>query len=136
VREPLEVVMALSSLGDLSKNEKSKEIRTYQCNDFSNDGLWLTVPCNGNVKPSCSSYIPDTTLLILRKAMCTRYQLTRRAVYRSVLSSRRIAVCKLNPLPATPLPLGGRGIIIAGFSLAAAALRKASFSADDGVRNV
>jgi hypothetical protein len=41
----------------------------------------------------------------------------------------------LNPLPATPLPLGGRGIIIAVFSLAAAALRKASFSADDGVRN-
>jgi hypothetical protein len=42
----------------------------------------------------------------------------------------------LNPLPATPLPLGGRGIIIAVFSLAATALRKASFSADDGVRNV
>jgi hypothetical protein len=52
-----------------------------------------------------------------------------------VSSSRRIAICKLNPLPATPLPLGGRGIIIAVFSLAAAALRKASFSADDGVRN-
>jgi hypothetical protein len=35
-----------------------------------------------------------------------------------------------------PLPLGGRGIIIS-FSLAvtAAALRKASFSADDDVRN-
>ena len=36
-----------------------------------------------------------------------------------------------------PLPLGGRGIIIivAVFSLAAVALHKASFSADDGVRN-
>ena len=34
-----------------------------------------------------------------------------------------------------PLPLGGRGIIIAVFSLAAATLRKASFSADDSVRN-
>jgi hypothetical protein len=42
----------------------------------------------------------------------------------------------LNPLPATPLPLGGRGIIIAVSSLAATALRKALFSADDGVRNV
>jgi hypothetical protein len=136
VRESLEVVMALSSLGDPSKNEKNKEIRTYHCNDFGNDRLWLAVPCNGKVEPSCSSYVPDTTLLILRKAMCTRYQLTRRAVYRLVLSSRRIAVCKLNPLPATPLPLGGRGIIIAVSSLAATALRKALFSADDGVRNV
>jgi hypothetical protein len=33
------------------------------------------------------------------------------------------------------LPLGGRGIIIVVFSLAAAALHKASFSTDDGVRN-
>jgi len=41
----------------------------------------------------------------------------------------------LNPLPATPLLLGGRGIIISVFSLAAAALHKASFSADGGVRN-
>jgi hypothetical protein len=42
----------------------------------------------------------------------------------------------LNPLPATPLPLGGRGIIISfSLAVAAAALRKASFSADDDVRN-
>jgi hypothetical protein len=41
----------------------------------------------------------------------------------------------LNPLPATPLLLGGHGIIITVFSLAAVALRKASFSTDDGVRN-
>jgi len=33
------------------------------------------------------------------------------------------------------LPLGGHGIIIIVFSLAAVALHKASFSADDGVRN-
>jgi hypothetical protein len=33
------------------------------------------------------------------------------------------------------LLLGGHGIIIMVFSLAAAALRKASFSTDDGVRN-
>jgi hypothetical protein len=33
------------------------------------------------------------------------------------------------------LLLGGHGIIIAVFSLVAAALCKASFSADDGVRN-
>jgi hypothetical protein len=136
MRESLEVVMMLSSLGDPSKNEKSKEIRTYHCNDFGNDQLWLAVPCNGKVKPSCSSYVPDTTLLILRKAMCTRYQLTRRPVYRLVLSSRRITVCKLNLLPATLLLLGGCGIIIVVSSLAATALCKASFSADDGVRNV
>ena len=72
---------------------------------------------------------------MFRKAMRTRAQLTRRAVYRLLLSSRRIDICKLNPLPATPLLLGGRGIIIAVFSLAAAALRKALFSADDGVRD-
>jgi hypothetical protein len=41
----------------------------------------------------------------------------------------------LNPLLATPLPLGGRGIIFAVFSLAAVALCKVSFLADDGVRN-
>jgi hypothetical protein len=41
----------------------------------------------------------------------------------------------LNPLPAKPLPLGGRGIIFTVFSLSAAALRKALFSAVDGVRN-
>jgi hypothetical protein len=56
MRELLEVWMMLSSLGDPSKNEKSKEIRTYHCNDFGNDWLWLAVPCNGKVKPSCSSY--------------------------------------------------------------------------------
>jgi len=33
------------------------------------------------------------------------------------------------------LPLGGHGIIIIVFSLAAVALCKALFSADDGVRN-
>jgi hypothetical protein len=41
----------------------------------------------------------------------------------------------LNPLPATLIPLGGHGIIMAVFSLAAAALCKALFSTDDGVRN-
>jgi hypothetical protein len=41
----------------------------------------------------------------------------------------------LNPLLVTPLLLGGHGIIFAVFSLAAVALRKASFSAVDGVRN-
>jgi hypothetical protein len=41
----------------------------------------------------------------------------------------------LNPLPVTPLLLGGCGIIFTGFSLAAVALRKALFSAVDGVRN-
>ena len=134
--ESLEVVVVFSSLGDPSKNENNKQIRTYHCNNFGNDQLRLVVPCNRKVQPSCSSYVPDTMLLILRKAMWTRYQRTWRAVYRLVLSSRCIAVCKLNPLPATPLPLGGCGIIITVSALAAAALRKASFSADDGVRNV
>ena len=135
VRETFEVVMAFSSLGDPS-NERSKEIRTYYCDDFGNDRFWLAVPCNRKVQPSCSSYVPDTTLLMLRKAMCTRYQLMQRAVYRLVLSSRCIAVCKLNPLPAMPLLLGGHGIIIAVSALAATALCKALFSADDGVMNV
>jgi hypothetical protein len=44
-------------------------------------------------------------------------------------------ICKLNLLPVTLLLLGGCGIIIVVFSLAAAALRKASFSANNGVRN-
>ena len=35
--ESLEVVMVLLSLGDPSKNEKDKQIRTYHCNDFGND---------------------------------------------------------------------------------------------------
>jgi hypothetical protein len=35
--ETLEVVMALSSLGDPSKNEESKQIRMYHCNDFGNN---------------------------------------------------------------------------------------------------
>jgi hypothetical protein len=74
--ELLEVVMVLSSLGDPSKNERSKGIRTYHCDDFGNDWFWLALPCNKKVQPSCSSYILDTTLLILRKAMWTRYQLT------------------------------------------------------------
>jgi hypothetical protein len=69
VWELLEVVMVLLSLGDPSKNERSEGIRTYHCNDFGNDWCWLAVPCNRKVQPSCSSYIPDTTLLILRKAM-------------------------------------------------------------------
>ena len=133
--ESLEVVMALSSLGETFKNERNKRIRKYHCNNLGNDRLRLAVPCNREVDPSCGSQVPDTTLLMLRMGMCTKDQLTRRAVYRSLSSSRRIAICKLNPLPATPLLLGGRGIIIAVFSLAAAALRKASFSADDGVRN-
>jgi hypothetical protein len=33
--ESLEVVMALSSLGDPSKNERDKQIRTYHCNNFA-----------------------------------------------------------------------------------------------------
>jgi hypothetical protein len=41
----------------------------------------------------------------------------------------------LNPLPATPLPLDGHGIIIVVFALAAAAFHKASFSANEGVRD-
>jgi len=44
-------------------------------------------------------------------------------------------ICKLKLLLATPLLLGGHGIIIIMFSLAAVALHKALFSADDGVRN-
>ena len=55
VWESLEVVMALSSLGDPSKNEKDQQIRTYHCNDFGNDQLWLAVPCNGGVEPSHGS---------------------------------------------------------------------------------
>jgi hypothetical protein len=55
VRESLEVVMALLSLGDPSKNEKDKQIRTYHCNNFGNDQLWLAVPCSGEVKPSNGS---------------------------------------------------------------------------------
>jgi hypothetical protein len=53
--ETLEVVMVLSSLGDPSKNEESKQIRTYHCNDFGNNWLWLVVPCNRTVKPSYGS---------------------------------------------------------------------------------
>jgi hypothetical protein len=58
-----------------------------------------------------------------------------RAVYGLLLSSRHIATCKLNPLPVMPLLLGGHGIIIVVFSLAAAALHKALFLGDDSVRN-
>jgi hypothetical protein len=54
MRELLEVVMMLSSLGDPSKNEKSKEIRTYHCNDFGNDQLWLAVPCNRKSGPAAA----------------------------------------------------------------------------------
>jgi hypothetical protein len=57
-------------------------------------------------------------------------------VYRLVLFSRCIAVCKLNPLPVMLLLLGGHGIIITVSALAAVALCKALFLADDGVRNV
>jgi hypothetical protein len=46
VWELLEVVMALSSLGDTFKNERNKWIRKYHCNNFGNDQLWLAVPCN------------------------------------------------------------------------------------------
>jgi hypothetical protein len=55
VWESLEVVMALSSLGDPSKNEKDKQILTYHHNDFGNSWLWLAVPCNGEIKPSHGS---------------------------------------------------------------------------------
>jgi hypothetical protein len=55
MQEMLEVVMALSSLGDPSKNEESKQIRTYHCNDFGNNRLWLAVPHNRTVKPSYGS---------------------------------------------------------------------------------
>jgi hypothetical protein len=50
--EMLEVVMALLSLGDPSKNVESKQIKTYYCNDFGNSQLWLVVPHNRTVKPS------------------------------------------------------------------------------------
>ena len=53
VRESPKVVMALSSLGDPSKNEESKQIRTYHSNDSHNDRLWLAVPRNRTVKPGC-----------------------------------------------------------------------------------
>jgi hypothetical protein len=53
--ESLEVVMALSSLRDSSKNEKDKQIRTYHRNNSCNDQLWLAVPRNGAVHPSCGS---------------------------------------------------------------------------------
>jgi hypothetical protein len=69
VQESLEVVMVLSSLRDLSKNDKDKQIRKYHCNDFGNDQLWLAVPCNREVQPSCGSYVLDATLLIIRKVM-------------------------------------------------------------------
>jgi hypothetical protein len=55
MQELLEVVMVLSSLGDPSKNEKDKQIRTYHHNNFGNDRLWLAVPCSGEVKPSNGS---------------------------------------------------------------------------------
>jgi hypothetical protein len=55
VRESLEVVMVLLSLQDPSKNEKDKQLRKYHCNDFGNDRLWLAVPYNREVQPSCGS---------------------------------------------------------------------------------
>ena len=55
MQESLEVVIALSSLGDLSKPEKDKQIKIYHCNDFSDDRLWLAVPRNRAVKPSLRS---------------------------------------------------------------------------------
>jgi hypothetical protein len=55
MRESLEVVMALSSLRDPSKNEKDKQISKYHRNNFGNDRLWLAVPCNREVQPSCGS---------------------------------------------------------------------------------
>jgi len=66
LQEMFEVVVAFSSLGDPSKNEKNKQTRTYHCNDFTNDQLWLVVPCNGEVEPSLGNQVPDTMLLILR----------------------------------------------------------------------
>jgi len=72
LQEMFEVVMAFLSLGDPSKNEKNKQTRTYHCNDFTNDQLWLVVPCNGEVEPSLGSQVPDTTLLILRNTIPKR----------------------------------------------------------------
>jgi len=64
--EMFEVVMAFLSLGDSFRNGKNKQTRTYHCNDFTNDQLWLVVPCNGEVEPSLGNQVPDTMLLILR----------------------------------------------------------------------
>jgi hypothetical protein len=55
VWESLEVAVVLSSLGDISKHGKGKQITTYHHNDVGNDQLWLVVLCNGEVKPSHSS---------------------------------------------------------------------------------
>jgi hypothetical protein len=39
----------LSSLGDPSnENERDKQIKTYHCNNFGYDRLWLAVPCIRN----------------------------------------------------------------------------------------
>ena len=72
LQETFEVVVVFSSLGDPSKNEKNKQTRTYCCNDFTNDQLWLAVPCNGEVEPSLGSQVPDTMLLIVRNTMPKR----------------------------------------------------------------
>ena len=55
MQELLEVVMAFLSLGGPSRNEKDKQIRTYYCNDFGNDQLWLAVPHNREFEPSHGS---------------------------------------------------------------------------------
>jgi len=70
--EIFEVVIAFSSLGDPSKNQKNKQTRTYHCNYFTNDQLWLAVPCNGEVEPSLGNQVPDTMLLILRNTIPKR----------------------------------------------------------------
>jgi hypothetical protein len=67
VWEFLEVGLACSSLEDPGKSEKIKWVITYHPDDLRNDCLRLAVPYNGAIKPGLGSYIPDTTLSILRR---------------------------------------------------------------------
>ena len=68
--------MAFSSLGDPSENENKREIRTYHPNDFTNYFLRLVGPSNAGVKSSHGNYAMNRMLPIIRKAICTRDQLT------------------------------------------------------------
>jgi hypothetical protein len=109
--------------------KKNKREWTHSSDDLTNSFFWLAVPRYSAIQSGSVCQVLNTTLCMIRQGSKSKsIELTQTVQYNMLFSSKSMAACKLNPLPATPF--SSQGMIGRPIGWVVETFRKASYSAE------
>jgi hypothetical protein len=109
--------------------KKNKRGWTHSSDDLTNSFFCLAVPRYSAIQSGSVCQVLNTTLCMIRQGSKSKsIELTWTVQYNVLFSSKSMAACKLNPLPATPF--SSRGMIGRPIGWIVEAFHKASFLAE------